>query len=98
MNKTDLIEIAAEKNDLSKAAASRTLDSILEAIVTAVASGDSVTLIGFGTFKPKKRPGRTGRNPQTGKEIKIAAATLPQFKPGATFKSTVNGKKTASKK
>jgi len=79
MNKTELIEATAAEADISKAAAGRALDAILGAIVKAVAKGDSVTLIGFGAFKSSKRAARTGRNPQTGKELKIAATTVPRF-------------------
>jgi len=98
MNKSELIEVAASEADISKAAAGRALDAILEAVVKVVAKGDSVTLVGFGTFKSSKRAARTGRNPQTGKEIKIAATTVPRFTAGAGFKSAVAGKKAAKKK
>ncbi|MGA8393569.1 MAG: HU family DNA-binding protein [Burkholderiaceae bacterium] len=98
MNKSELIDVAATEADISKAAAGRALDAILAAVVKTVAKGDSVTLIGFGTFKSSKRAARTGRNPQTGKEIKIAATTVPRFTAGAGFKSAVAGKKAAKKK
>ena len=98
MNKTELIEATAVEADISKAAAGRALDAILGAVVKAVAKGDSVTLIGFGAFKPSKRAARTGRNPQTGKELKIAATTVPRFTAGAGFKAAVAGKKVAKKK
>ena len=98
MNKSELIEIASKEADISKAAAGKALDAAMTAIVKAVAKGDSVTLIGFGTFKSSKRAARTGRNPQTGKEIKIAATTVPRFTAGAGFKSAVAGKKAAKKK
>ena len=98
MNKSELIEIAAQEADISKAAADRALSAILGAVVKAVAKGDSVTLVGFGTFKSAKRAARTGRNPQTGKEIKIAATTVPRFSAGSTFKAAVAGKKAAKKK
>ena len=93
MNKSELIEVAATEADISKAAAGRALDAILDAVVKAVAKGDSVTLVGFGTFKSSKRAARTGRNPQTGAEIKIAASTVPRFTAGAGFKTAVAGKK-----
>ena len=70
----------------------------IEAVVKAVAKGDTVTLVGFGTFKSSKRAARTGRNPQTGAEIKIAASTVPRFTAGAGFKTAVAGKKAAKKK
>ena len=98
MNKSELIEIIAKDAELSKAAAGSALDAAIAAIVKAVAKGDTVTLIGFGTFKSSKRAARTGRNPQTGKELKIAATTVPRFTAGAGFKSAVAGKKAAKKK
>lgn len=98
MNKTELIEIAAKEADISKAAAGKVLDAIIDAVVKTVAKSDSVTLVGFGTFKSSKRAARLGRNPQTGKELKIAATTVPRFTAGATFKAAVAGKKAAKKK
>ncbi len=98
MNKAELIEVAAKEADLSKAAAGKVLDAIIGAITKTVAKGDNVTLIGFGSFKSSKRAARTGRNPQTGKEIKIAATTVPRFSAGAGFKAAVAGKKAAAKK
>jgi len=98
MNKSELIEAAAKEADVTKAAAGKTLDAILAAVVKAVSKGDTVTLIGFGTFKSSKRAARTGRNPQTGAEIKIAASTVPRFTAGAGFKTAVAGKKAAKKK
>ncbi len=98
MNKAELIEIVAKEADLSKAAAASALDAVTAAIVKAVSKGDTVTLIGFGTFKSSKRAARAGRNPQTGKEIKIAATTVPRFTAGAGFKTAVAGKRAAKKK
>jgi DNA-binding protein HU-beta len=98
MNKTELVEIVAKEADLSKAAAGSALDAVIAAIVKAVSKGDTATLIGFGTFKPSKRAARIGRNPQTGKELKIAATTVPRFTAGAGFKAAVAGKKAAKKK
>ncbi len=98
MNKSELIEVAAKEADISKVAAGNALDAIVAAITKAVAKGDTVTLIGFGTFSSSKRAARTGRNPQTGKELKIAATTVPKFKAGAGFKAAVAGKKKAAKK
>ena len=98
MNKSELIDVAAVEADISKAAAGKTLDAIVGAITKAVVEGDSVTLIGFGTFSSAKRAARAGRNPQTGKELRIAAATVPKFKAGAGFKAAVAGKKAAKKK
>jgi len=91
MNKTELIDAIAEQTDLSKAAAGRALDAMVGTVVKAVAKNDSVTLVGFGTFKQSKRAARSGRNPRTGQEIKIAAAKVPRFIPGAAFKTAVNG-------
>jgi DNA-binding protein HU-beta len=98
MNKTELIDIIAKDAELSKAAAGTVLNAITSIIVKAVAQGDTVTLIGFGTFKSSKRAARTGRNPATGAVLKIAASTVPRFTAGASFKAAVAGKKTAKKK
>ncbi|MFA6310230.1 MAG: HU family DNA-binding protein [Sterolibacterium sp.] len=98
MNKSELIDAAAKEADVSKAAAGKVLDAIVGAVTKAVAKGDSVTLIGFGTFSSSKRAARVGRNPQTGKELKIAATTVPKFKAGAGFKAAVGGKKKAAAK
>lgn len=97
MNKSALIDITAQQAGISKVAAGKALNAILAAVVKAVAKSDSVTLVGFGTFKASKRAARTGRNPQTGKEIKIAATTVPRFTAGATFKAAVARKKAAKK-
>jgi DNA-binding protein HU-beta len=83
MNKSELIEALATKAELSKAAAGRAVDVLVEEIVTAVAKGDSVTLVGFGTFKSAARAAREGKNPKTGEKIKIAATTVPKFSAGA---------------
>ena len=93
MNKSELIEIAAKDADISKAAAEKALSATIGAIVKAVAKGDSVTLVGFGTFKSSKRAARTGKNPKTGEAIKIAATTVPKFSAGAGFKAAVAPKK-----
>lgn len=98
MNKSELIEATAKAADISKAAAERALSAMIDAVVTTVAKGDTVTLIGFGTFKSSKRAARTGKNPKTGEPLKIAATTVPKFTAGATFKATVAGKKAAKKK
>ena len=98
MNKSELIEIAAKDADISKAAAERVLSAIIGAVVKTVSKGDTVALIGFGTFKSSKRAARTGKNPKTGAAIKIAATTVPKFSAGATFKAAVAGKKAAKKK
>ena len=90
MNKTELIEAMAESADISKAAASRALDGMVEAITNAVKGGDTVSIIGFGTFSVRERAARTGRNPKTGQEIQIAASKSPAFKAGKAFKDAVN--------
>lgn len=97
MNKTDLIQRLADQHQLSKAEAGRVLDTLLDTIVTAVKKGDSVTVPGFGTFKQHARAARNGVNPSTGEKIKIAAAKLPKFTPGATFKAAVDPKAAARK-
>ena len=93
MNKEELIEIAAREADISKASAGKVLEGIMAAVVKAVSKGDSVTLVGFGTFKSAKRAARTGKNPKTGATIKIAATTVPKFSAGAGFKLAVAGRK-----
>ncbi|MRR56627.1 MAG: HU family DNA-binding protein [Deltaproteobacteria bacterium] len=97
MNKSELIEAMAKSAELTKADAERALNAAIETVVKAVAKGDTVTLVGFGTFKSVKRAARTGRNPQTGAALKIAASTTPKFTAGATFKSAVAGKKAKKK-
>ena len=91
MNKSELINAIAEQADLSKADAGRALDAVQKAIENTLIAGDSVTLVGFGTFGVKDRAERTGRNPQTGREITIAAAKVPFFKPGKSLKDSING-------
>ena len=93
MNKTELIEALAKETELSKAAAGRTLDALVDIITKTVAKKQDVQLIGFGTFKASKRAARTGKNPRTGEALKIAASTVPTFKAGAAFKAAVNKKK-----
>ena len=97
MNKSELIEVVAKESDLTKAAAEKVLSATIGSVTKAVAKGDTVTLVGFGTFKSSKRAARVGRNPQTGKELKIAATTVPRFTAGAAFKAAVAGKKAAKK-
>jgi nucleoid DNA-binding protein len=93
VNKAELIEAIVKETDLSKAAAGRALNAVLETIVKTVAKKQDVQLIGFGTFKASKRAARMGKNPRTGAAIKIAAATVPKFSAGAAFKAAVNKKK-----
>jgi DNA-binding protein HU-beta len=89
MNKEELIQEVAKKTKTSQKQVDEVLVSIMETVVKAVSKGKKVTLIGFGTFEPRKRAARTGRNPQTGKELVIAAKTVPAFSPGKKFKETV---------
>ncbi|WP_326491067.1 HU family DNA-binding protein [Hydrogenophaga sp. NFH-34] len=92
VNKAELVEILSTKNELSKAAAGAVLDTLIDTIQTAVKRGDTVQLVGFGTFKSVKRAARAGKNPATGDKIKIPATTLPKFVPGAKFKAAVDPK------
>ncbi|MEC8427381.1 MAG: HU family DNA-binding protein [Pseudomonadota bacterium] len=90
MNKSELIEAVAASADIPKAAAGRAVDAVVEAITGALKEGDQVALVGFGTFSVKERAARTGRNPQTGAPIEIAAANIPSFKAGKALKDAVN--------
>jgi len=90
MNKSELINAIAEQANLSKADAGRSLDALIKTIETTLKAGDSIALVGFGTFTVKERAERTGRNPQTGQEIIIAASRVPSFKPGKGLKDAVN--------
>ena len=90
MNKQELIDNIASSADITKADAGRALDSVLESITGALKKGDSVVLVGFGSFSVRDRKARTGRNPQTGAEIQIAAAKVPSFKAGKALKDAVN--------
>ena len=90
MNKTELVDAIAKDCDLSKVAAQRVLDSLLDHVVATVAKGDSIQLVGFGTFTSGKRAARIGRDPRTGQSINIAAATTVKFAAGKAFKDAVN--------
>ncbi len=90
MNKSELIDAIAAEADISKADAGRALDATLDSITGALKKDDTVSLVGFGTFSVKERAARTGRNPQTGEPIKIAAAKTPGFKAGKALKDAVN--------
>ncbi len=90
MNKSELIDAIAESADISKAAAGRALDATVAAVSSALKKGDMVTLVGFGSFYVGDRAARDGRNPQTGKAIKIKAAKVPKFRAGKTLKDAVN--------
>ena len=93
MNKGDLKDAVAEASGLSGADAERALDAVLDTITKTVAKGDKVTIPGFGTFEPRERSARTGRNPQTGAPVKIAASTALKFTPSATLKAALNPKR-----
>ncbi len=93
MNKAELIETIAKKADLSKKDAEAALNAFTDVVGKTLKKGDKVQLVGFGTFEVAKRAARTGRNPQTGKEIKIAASKAPKFKAGKALKDLVNKKK-----
>jgi DNA-binding protein HU-beta len=90
VNKSELIDAIAESADLSKASAGRALDAAVDAITNALKADDTVSLVGFGTFSVKERAARTGRNPQTGEPIEIAAAKIPSFKAGKALKDACN--------
>jgi DNA-binding protein HU-beta len=90
VNKSDLVDAIAKSADISKAAATRALDSTVESIKKALKKGDTVSLVGFGTFKVGKRAARNGRNPRTGAVIKIKAAKVPKFTAGKGLKDAVN--------
>lgn len=92
MNKAELVEEVQKSlgKDASKASAERAVDAVVEAIKKGIKKDKSVQLIGFGTYSVSKRAARTGRNPQTGAEIKIKASNVVKFKPGAALKSLVN--------
>ena len=92
MNKTELVANVAEKAGLTKKDAEKALGAVIESIEEALVEGDKIQLIGFGTFEVKDRAARTGRNPQTGKEIEIAASRNPVFKAGKALKDAVNKK------
>ena len=89
MNKAELIEAVADAADTSKAEASRTLDAVLDSIAGALSNGDSVALVGFGTFNVRERAARMGRNPATGETIQIAASKGVGFKAGKSLKDSL---------
>ncbi len=90
MNKQELIDNMAESADISKAAAGRALDAMIDSISGALKKGDSLTLVGFGTFSVRSRAARAGRNPKTGETIQIKASKAPAFKAGKALKEAVN--------
>ncbi len=90
MNKSELVSAIAEEAGLTKADAAKALDATVASITKAMSTGDSVAIIGFGTFKVGERSARTGRNPQTGAEMQIPAAKVPKFTAGKALKEAVN--------
>ena len=90
MNKTELIKNVAQNAEISQKEATVVVQTVVESITNALAAGEKVQLIGFGTFEVRERAARTGRNPQTGEEIEIPATKNPAFKPGKQLKDAVN--------
>ena len=90
MKKVELVEAVAEKAGLTKADATRAIDATFEAITEALANGDKITLVGFGTFSVSERAAREGRNPRTGETVSIAARNAVSFKAGSALKDAVN--------
>ncbi len=90
MNQTELIQQVADEANLTKTQAQGALRALLKTIVQVVAGGDKVTLVGFGSFEPKARSAREGRNPKTGETLQIPAATVPTFSAGKSFREAVN--------
>ena len=92
MNKEELVQEISKKAKVTQKDAAEVLSALISTIETSVSKGQKVTLVGFGTFESRKRAARVGRNPQTGKELKIPARTVPAFSAGKKFKTAVNGK------
>jgi len=92
MNKGEFVEVLADRIDVTRAQADRALTAVLEIIGEQLAAGEKVSFTGFGSFEVSERAARTGRNPQTGESIQIAASRVPKFTAGATLKGTVGGK------
>ena len=90
MNKTELVSVVSEKTEFSKKESAQIVDALFASIEEALAKGEKVQLIGFGTFEIRERAARKGRNPQTGAEIEIPASKVPAFKPGKALKDEVN--------
>jgi DNA-binding protein HU-beta len=98
MNKGELVDAIAEKANVSKKEADAILSTTIDIIVEAVADGEKVTLVGFGSFEKRERKEREGRNPKTGESMTIAATTVPAFSAGKAFKETVADKPKAKGK
>ncbi|MDE0251008.1 MAG: HU family DNA-binding protein [Gammaproteobacteria bacterium] len=90
MNKSELVEVVSDAASLSKADGARAVDAVLSSIAAALNRGESVTLVGFGTFQVKQRNARTGHNPRTGETIQIAASKVPTFKAGKALRDAVS--------
>ena len=90
MNKADLIEEIAQSAEVSKSAAERAIDALVAAVKKSLKKGDTVTLVGFGTFYANSRAARTGRNPRTGAAVSIPAASIPRFRAGKALKDAIN--------
>jgi len=93
MNRKELIDALADKTGSTKADADRNIAALIDIVTATLKKGDSVALVGFGTFEVRKRAARTGRNPATGAELKIKASKVPAFKAGKALKDAVNGAK-----
>lgn len=93
MNKSDLVEAIAKRTGVSKTMTDSMIDAFIDSVTGCLKKGETVTLVGFGTFSQGKRAARTGRNPQTGAAIRIPAARTAKFSAGAKLKAAVNGKK-----
>lgn len=89
MNKSELVDAVSNESGLTKTDAARAVDALFSAVTSALKKGDEVRLVGFGTFAVSKRAARTGKNPRTGEEIKIAASKQPKFKPGKALKDSI---------
>jgi DNA-binding protein HU-beta len=90
MNKADFIGAVASAGELSKTDAARAVDAVIDVVKAALKNGDTISLVGFGTFQVRKRAAREGRNPRTGDTIKIDASNIPSFKAGKALKDAVN--------
>jgi DNA-binding protein HU-beta len=93
MTKAELVEAVAKSASIPKAAAEKAVGAFINTVSNALKQGDRVTLVGFGSFEVSQRQARTGRNPQTGKEINIAEAKVPKFRPGKALKDAIASKK-----
>ena len=92
MNKSDLVDAVAGSADMSKAQAAHAVDAVLDGISRALSNGDSVALVGFGTFSVRHRNARSGRNPRTGEKVVVPAKNVPMFKPGKGVRDRLNYK------